>query len=104
MTVIYLIHFGAPLGSEKHKAQHYLGLAQDIEARLAEHRRGGGARITQVAVERGITLTIVRTWSGGRQIERHLKRQHGHPRLCPVCNPQAAKRMARPGRTSGRRD
>jgi predicted GIY-YIG superfamily endonuclease len=34
---IYLLHFDKPL----HHAKHYLGLADDLEARLARHTAGG---------------------------------------------------------------
>lgn len=98
---VYLLHFSEPLGNERHWARHYLGYAADLEARLAEHRRGGGARITEVAVERGIQLILVRSWPGGRTTERKLKSQHRHPRLCPLCNSKASKQKARADKPDG---
>ena len=88
--MVYLLHFSAPLGNERHQAQHYIGSAPDsrLQTRIAEHQRGAGARITQVAVERGIGLEVVRTWPGGRQEERRLKNRKAAPRLCPVCRAQ----------------
>lgn len=90
--MVYLLHLSAPLGSDRHQAQHYLGWAQDVEARLAMHRAGRGARMLAVAVERGITFEVARLWLGDRAIERQLK-QMGHARrLCPVCSGAAAWR------------
>ena len=83
MATVYLLHFDEPY---KH-ARHYLGYAEDLEARLAQHRAGQAARLTQVIKEAGITFTLVRTWEGGRDLERQLKRWHDSPALCPLCNP-----------------
>ena len=80
--VIYLLHFTAPLA----RARHYLGSTDDLEARLALHRAGGGARILEVAMSRGIGWELARTWEGDRRQERRLKRRNGHGRaLCPIC-------------------
>jgi hypothetical protein len=84
----YLLCFSEPLGNERHRASHYLGYSPDrtLERRIAEHLAGRGARITRVAVERGITLTVTRVWPGeDRRAERRPK-DGAHPgRLCPVC-------------------
>lgn len=82
-NIVYLLHFDRPI-SPKHTCQHYIGSAEDLETRIAEHRAGRGARLTQVAAQRGIQFTVVRTWPGGRTLERKLKDQHGR-RLCPIC-------------------
>jgi hypothetical protein len=37
------------------------------------------------ANERGIAYDVVRTWPGGRDVERRLKRQRNAPRMCPTC-------------------
>lgn len=84
MTGCYLLHFRQPI-SPAHTAQHYLGWAEDIERRIAEHRAGRGARLTQVAKERGIDFVVVRTWEGDRSLERKLKSRKEAPRLCPIC-------------------
>lgn len=81
---IYLLHFAQPI-SLRSTCQHYLGWCLDLDARLAAHRAGRGARLTQVAVEREITFNVVRTWSGTRDFERTLKNQKRGPKLCPVC-------------------
>lgn len=87
MKTIYLLHFAPPY---KH-ARHYLGIADDLESRLAEHSKGQGARLTQVAVAAGSELVLVRTWKGGRKNERALKNRKYSPRLCPLCNPRAMR-------------
>ena len=77
----YLLHFDRPY---KH-ARHYTGTASDLEARLAEHQAGRGARLLQVAKAAGISWTLARTWPGGRTRERQLKTQGGASRRCPEC-------------------
>lgn len=87
----YLIHFSKPI-SDRHTCQHYAGSAIDIGMRFVDHVMGRGARLTQVAVERGIHFEIVRVWPGGRAFERQLKNQKNLRRYCPIC---AAKQRHR---------
>jgi predicted GIY-YIG superfamily endonuclease len=70
-----------------HTAQHYIGYTdRSLTTRLAEHQAGQGARIIEVAIERGITFTCVRTWDGTRTDERRLKNWKNARRyLCPIC-------------------
>jgi predicted GIY-YIG superfamily endonuclease len=82
---VYLLHFSEPI-SEKHTCQHYIGYANDVEDRIRQHEAGYGARLTQVAIERGISWEVVRIWTGGRDVERRLKNIHNAPRLCPICS------------------
>lgn len=84
--MVYLYHFDKPI-SPNHTTQHYLGSTDDLEIRDADHRAGRGARLTQVANERDIDYTVVRTWEGDRKLERQLKNLKNAPKLCPVCNP-----------------
>jgi predicted GIY-YIG superfamily endonuclease len=79
--VIYLLHFHSPL---KH-ARHYLGSTDNLDERLAAHRKGQGARLMEVIAAAGIEFTLARTWEGGRTEERKLKRRKEGPRLCPLC-------------------
>lgn len=81
-----MLHFDTPL----QHARHYLGYARDgrLEERLEEHRAGRGARLMEVCRERDITWRLVRTWPGGRDVERKLKNRKNAPRLCPVCRAQ----------------
>lgn len=81
---VYLIHFERPI-SPQHTTQHYTGYADDWHRRLAEHRAGQGARLTQVAVERGISFDVVAVWAGDRGYERRIKQLKAATRLCPIC-------------------
>jgi hypothetical protein len=87
---VYLLHFERPI-SPKHTCQHYIGSAEDLHHRLHLHRTGLGARLTQVALERGITFTLAKVWIGGRDLERKLKNRHNAPLLCPICNGSRAQ-------------
>ena len=80
MTV-YLLHFSEPY---RH-AMHYRGSARDVPARLRKHASGHGARLLAVVKAAGITWELARTWPGGRERERQLKRQGGAARQCPLC-------------------
>lgn len=85
MRGCYLIHFDQPI-SDGRPAQHYLGWSNDIDAREAEHRAGRGARLIQVAIERGINFRRVRVWEGySRTDERKLKNRRDARALCPIC-------------------
>ena len=86
MATIYLLHLDKPL---RH-AKHYIGLADDLAARLEPHAEGHGARMLAVCRERGITWQYVRTWQGDRKLERWLKRKKAAPTLCPACAGTAA--------------
>ncbi len=90
--VVYLLHFSRPLAH----AKHYLGSAKNLDERLAEHQQGRGARLMQVILELGITFSCVRTWKGGRKVERKLKSFKKATALCPLCRSEVnAKRRAR---------
>lgn len=78
---VYLLHFARPY---KH-ARHYIGWTSDLNARLAQHQAGRGARLLAVIKDAGITWTLARTWDGARSRERALKRQGGASRCCPLC-------------------
>lgn len=82
--MVYLLHFNQPFSH----ARHYLGSADNLEARLARHASGDGARLMEVIAEAGITWQLARTWEGGHELERHKNA----PRLCPLCNPTALRR------------
>lgn len=82
---VYLIHFDQPLAH----AQHYVGSAEDVKARVREHRAGRGARLLQVIQDLGIGWRVVRVWPcAGRAHEKRIKAAGHSPRLCPVCNPK----------------
>ncbi|WP_306364375.1 hypothetical protein [Nocardia sp. CC227C] len=79
---VYLLHFDR----RYHHAGHYIGTTRDLEARLAAHREGRGARLLQVLKEHGIGWHLARTWDGGRALERELKGFKNAARLCPDCS------------------
>lgn len=96
MATVYLIHLDQSIAH----ARHYLGYTslECVQDRLARHKAGNGARLLQVANERGITYSIVRTWEfatwqEARKFERKLKLQKHAPRLCPVCNQHLCNRV-----------
>jgi len=82
---VYLLHFERPIAPGRHTTQHYVGFATDLAARMQEHATGHGARLTQVARERGIVFRVARLWRGDRWLERRLKDRKNTPRLCPIC-------------------
>jgi hypothetical protein len=84
MGTVYLLHFDRPI-SDKHTAQHYIGWTTYLPARALAHLKGRGARLTQVAHERGIGFVIAATFPGDRTHERLLKRRHNGRLLCPIC-------------------
>jgi predicted GIY-YIG superfamily endonuclease len=95
LGTVYLLHFDRPY---RH-ARHYVGWAKDIDARLAQHGTGHGARLLQVVQAAGITWTLARTWPGAtRNRERQIKRMGGAGRRCPLCG--VRPRLARPERLS----
>jgi predicted GIY-YIG superfamily endonuclease len=86
--VTYLIHLDQRLGSDHSRGgcRHYIGTTTNLDRRLVTHRAGLGARVLAAANERGITYDVVRTWDGGREIEKRLKAHHNAPKLCPRCS------------------
>ena len=99
---VYLLHFERPIAPGAHTAQHYVGHADHLAARIQTHERGrryndignptGCARIVEVAHQRGNPFRVARVWRGGYELERAIKAQKNTPRLCPICN-----RRVRPG-------
>lgn len=84
---VYLLHLDRPLAH----ARHYVGFAQNVEARVAHHRAGTGARFTQVLCELGIGFEVARVWpEGDKSFERRLKRQKHSARFCPHCSGASA--------------
>jgi predicted GIY-YIG superfamily endonuclease len=83
--ITYMLHLSHPLRTKAHANRHYIGWTYNLSQRLAMHHSGHGARFTQVAVERGSSLELARTWEGGRATEQRLKRQKNAKRFCPIC-------------------
>ena len=86
---VYLIHFERPYkaktGAMKKQAQHYIGWAKNLEARIAEHRASRGARLIEVINADGIHWDVVQTWTGDRKLERQLKNRKKSRCFCPAC-------------------
>lgn len=83
---VYLLHFDEPI-SPDHTCQHYLGwVKQNLDQRFHDHRHSPDARLLQVAKERGIRFTFVRSWLGNRTLERRIKDQHNSRDFCPRCS------------------
>lgn len=84
---VYLLHFSRPY---KH-AKHYIGWAKRLEERIAHHRNGTGARLTQVVASAGIDLLLARTWKDkGKDFERKLKNCKKASEFCPICSGEKA--------------
>ena len=82
---VYVLHFKDRIGSEKHSAAHYIGWTnRTVPERVEDHKAGHGARLTQVANEKGIEYYAVQDWPGNRDIENQLKLASAK-RLCPEC-------------------
>jgi predicted GIY-YIG superfamily endonuclease len=81
LGIVYLLHFD----QRYRHARHYTGWTTDLDARLAAHIVGDGARLIEVIEQAGIGWTLARTWVGTRHRERALKRQGGASRRCPLC-------------------
>lgn len=85
MGIVYLLHFDKPI-SPDHTTQHYLGYtSKTLRDRIARHRDGNGARLIEVAMERGIDFVVAKTWQGNKLLERKLKKCKCSPRMCPIC-------------------
>lgn len=85
---VYILHFDRPVGH----AQHYTGFSTQIIRRIRHHRCGTGARLTQVARERGIGFKIGKLWRGpqyGRSFERKIKTIAHPKRFCSICRMRA---------------
>jgi hypothetical protein len=103
MTTVYLLHFERSIGNQDNphgRAQHYLGSADNLAARLERHRLGNGSKLMAAVAQAGINWLCVRTWEGDRDLERRLKARKNAPKdLCPICRgEQPAPPVRRPGR------
>ena len=87
METVYLLHFHQRY---QHVA-HDTGATKNLTKRLDQHAKGQGARLLAVVYAAGIPWTLARTWDGGRQRERQLKRQGGASRRCPLCKGHAPR-------------
>lgn len=91
---VYCVRLSSPLGNDRHRAEYYIGYADDnrVIDRLYEHEQRRGARMLAVAVERGITFETVFVVDGvGRAVERGMKRQKNARRLAEQYNRNPAR-------------
>ena len=93
-NTVYLVCFDrayvAKTGKQKKQALHYIGWTPDLTARVALHAKGQGARLMEIVTQEGIGWRVVRTWDGGRAIERKMKNRKRAAALCPCCNRKIA--------------
>lgn len=86
MGCVYLLHFNRPLGSKKHKAQHYIGFCDNLVLRMQHHRRGSSAAIMRAVKRKRIGWEVVRVWENAdRSFERRMKNAGHYARHCPTC-------------------
>lgn len=84
---VYVLHFDR---AYKH-AKHYTGITNDFENRMEEHKKGQGARLTQVIKEANIGFKCVilsewNTFSEAKSEEKRLKKRVKQPqRYCLIC-------------------
>lgn len=91
----YILHFERNIGEgTMGEASHYCGSAKNLRARFLQHLGGcgmGGARLTEVANERGIRFYMANalqteTEDDARAYEAYFKASAKNGRRsCPVC-------------------
>lgn len=95
----YILHFESPIGEgNMGQAGHYCGSAENLRERFIQHLGGcgmGGARLTEVANERGIKFWMATaltrdTFQEAWEYEQYFKKcsKNGH-RHCPLCGKKA---------------
>lgn len=92
MSTVYLLHFDDRYPAGR-RPQHYIGVAVDVDKRLAEHRNGNpgkGGSLTRALKAKGIGFRVAEEWHFGTadeafEFERKLKKQRHHARHCKFC-------------------
>jgi predicted GIY-YIG superfamily endonuclease len=80
---VYLLHFETKLANH---AQHYMGFSDCLQARIAAHEHGNGAKLMAAIARNDIKWVVARVWlDGDRTLERRLKMRKNGPALCPIC-------------------
>lgn len=102
MSVVYLLHFDAEYVSQREtytngdgvevrgrtrkRVRHYVGYAEDLDARMREHRSGNGARLMRAVSAAGIAFRVARVWmDAGPAFEKQIKARKRHAMFCPIC-------------------
>jgi len=93
MAYVFLLHFAQPVNPD-YPARHYLEYAENIAARLRDHRSGDRTRtsgIMYACYERNIAFLVARIWQDAtRRNEYQLRQLANNPKLCPICTPALA--------------
>ena len=94
--VVYLLHFDRFIPGGRNR--HYIGISNDLDRRIAQHKAGNSGPIFAIARDWGIQFEVVRTWKfedvqEAHDMERWLKEMRNAPKYCPCCT-------ASPWRTS----
>lgn len=90
---VYLLHLHSKIAGH---AGHYIGFSTNLWQRVDDHAKGQGARLMEVAKERGIGFRVARVWhKRTRSFERKLKNRKNAAQLCPVCQAQKAQAIER---------
>lgn len=82
--VVYQFHFSEQVG----RALHYVGstTVAQFRRRMLDHASARGSRLTQAAIERDVSLTLVRvTTTDTRLLERVIKHNGHFDRYCHRC-------------------
>lgn len=90
---VYLLHFHAPLGNldnPRAQARHYIGFAEDFDARLAKQLAGKGAKLVAAAIARGLTYDLYH-WPAPLAVEKLIKARKRTSDYCPTCAAAAGK-------------
>jgi hypothetical protein len=92
-SLVYLLHLARPLPGG---GRHYLGTCApgQLPVRLDRRRHGQGSKMLALANALDLGYVLVRTWPGGRALERALKARHHQDRLCPICRAAALAQHA----------
>ncbi len=88
LGTVYLIHFDRKIGNPDNPramAQHYLGFSDKFLKRMHDHAKGQGSAIMAFLSQQKIGWRVVRTWKGGRTLERQLKNRKSAKTFCPIC-------------------
>lgn len=92
---VYLFHFTAPLGNlanPRAMANHYVGFAEDLDARLAKQLAGHGAKIVAAALKQGLIFEIYH-WPACLATEKLVKRTKKTALYCPACCAAAHRKL-----------
>lgn len=85
---VYILHFDSPIGSDLHRAQHYIGSSEKVFERIQLHGTGkSDVKIVNEFFRRGIGFEVGMIWHDADWLfERYLKESVKQTkRVCLVC-------------------